>query len=73
MATEPEPSWSLLRLSNSTPSLPVPSSSIKRRNSPCQRIARARLQASTSASTNLLVRGRLAYLCTTQARATSSR
>ena len=47
---------------SNTASLPVPSSSINLLNSPCQRIANEREQASTTSSINFDVSGRYAYL-----------
>ena len=70
IATAPDISWSTPWLPSSTSRRPVPSSSIRRRSSPCQRIARARLHPSTTASSRRVVRGSLAKRCTTQTRAT---
>ena len=58
---------------NNTASLPVPSNSINLLNSPCQRIANEREQASTTASINFDVNGRLAYLCINHADETKNK
>ena len=49
-------------LPSNTANLPVPNNSINLLNSPCQRIAREREHASTTASINFDVNGRYAYL-----------
>ena len=60
-------------LPNSTASLPVPNNSINLLNSPCQRIAKEREQARTTASINFDVNGRYAYLCINQADETKNK
>ena len=50
-------------LPSNTANLPVPNNSINLLNSPCQSIAKEREHASTTASINFDVNGRLAYLC----------
>ena len=58
---------------SSTANLPVPNSSINLLSSPCQRIAKEREQASTTASINFDVNGREAYLCINHADETSNK
>ena len=62
-----------IRDSSNTVSLPVPKSSINLLNSPCQRIANDREQASTAASINFDVNGRYAYLWINHANETKNK
>ena len=60
-------------LPSKTANLPVPNNSINLLSSPCQRIAKDREQARTTASINFEVNGRFAYLCINQANETKNK